>query len=578
MGQDVLSYGESAREVPPLEKLSDGITALTQIALKIEDPLVDHLVSALRLRVQQLQETAVPYSKALTPLDRTHSIRPFRVPKTPAELAAGLAGVVANNERPLPEDIVQRFRLWSERMGVHVQSHQERVAAVLERYLPLADTLAETQADGKSTRECQARRDKARNVAAVTVWYYDPSSGELETLLRRNIIRGFANYERYGAKRFPQLREHGGSQVGVRDVQNNDPPLPVPAIFSTDQLKALFQWAYDRGINTATPYSIRGRIAQRFFSLVFTYADGKNPGQPLSQDLKTASYDSLMRYVNAFDPSTHGDDFAAYALPLVFAEVDHTWDAMQRSNASDGKSLTQSTNANLQNSSIGSPVEAPVPERGTTPVPSDSIVGQEAASDDVPQEMEPNIATTETHTTDAAAARTLHYNDQAHVACTVRPETLSRLQQKKDAAAARRHYAPGADSARATSSTTAMEAVRAEDVVLDAAALEECNRQEAVMDYVRKQEKNGAHVLSYLEALALIIENNRKTARTDARKALVALGVKHPKAATVQAAADTILSNVAATFAPPDSTQQYFRGYLSGAIKEGIKAEYDTHV
>lgn len=575
MGQDILSSGESAREVPPLEKLSDTVASVEQSASVIDDPLVSHLVSALRLRLEDLQKAAVPRYEVL-PFVRKRYLRPFNGPKPLADLAASLTSVVANHARPLRDDVADRFRLWSEQMGIHFQSHRERVAAVLERYVPFVDTLAGAHVDRKPIPRFQAYRDKARNVAAITVWYYDPESGDFETLLRQNIAEGFAHYEKDGSKWSPQWQEHGGSQVGVRDVQNNDPPLPVPVMFSTDQWKALSQWACQHEINASTPYSIRRQIAQICYPRVFAYATKKNPGQPLDGKLKTVAHDSLMRCVNAFDPREHGDNFATYAFPLIFADIDCAWAAMQKNNASDGDSPMESTNANVQDASMDSSVEAPVPAMGTAPVPSDAIVEHGGTSDDVPQGVEPNIATTGTNTAGAAATVASHCTDEDQIS-TVSRKTLSKLQRRKDDAAARNNHPPGAAIDVASSSIASTASSDAEGEQWDAAALAECNRQAAVVDYVRRQEQGGSYVHLYHDALTLLIDNNGKTATTDARKSLDQLGVKHPKSKAVQAAADTILSSVAATFAPLDGTQKYFRGLLSDAIKNGIEEEYKKH-
>ena len=124
----------------------------------------------------------------------------FGVVKNPLKLAASLVSVVANRKIFPSQATMDNLHHWSNGCGiVCASSHQERVAAILQSHIALADELAEQYATEKPYLKLQALRDKARHSAARAVWFWDPTTGDLETFLRQDIALGLEYYDKHGS-------------------------------------------------------------------------------------------------------------------------------------------------------------------------------------------------------------------------------------------------------------------------------------------------------------------------------------------------------------------------------------------
>ncbi|OGJ63847.1 hypothetical protein A3C37_01220 [Candidatus Peribacteria bacterium RIFCSPHIGHO2_02_FULL_53_20] len=531
--------------------LNTGITAAEHDALKgIEsrfgNSVVSYLVHALRDQVQQLHGHSSTSMLPSTSQDASPPVVPHsnnsrwkKAPKTAPELAVSLARVIANSA-PFPSDaIVQRLRLWSNTQGIQCSSHQETVAAILSLYIHLADELAQQYVDKKPTLAFQPYKDKARNSAAKAVWWYDPEAGDLEASIRQRVAEGCQLYEEHGPSR----------SLGAKP-------------------------------NVSLRFSSKYSLAQMSYRPIFTYAATKNPGGELSFALKQAAHDSLIRQINVYNPLEHGDDFAAFAYPTIYADIDRALAVMQGNEAQpvDGDLTAVDRNVDAQCPTAGSSTADVEGNDGASVVAtSDDGVSNEGNFPHVPLADGPAAPPVEPASDDSPVA-TLRIDDP-HMVNSPSQKPLSKLRKSKLAAAVSGNHQPqdGDASTSGVPAPSAQLGTAQQDRQMDAVALELCLLQDVVIDYVNKQERGGNFARTFDAALAVLKENYGNVAKSDALRALQLQGHKHPKNAPLQKAADAILQRAIASFRPPNGSQKYFRGHLHAAIEEDVVAEYTSH-
>lgn len=524
--------------------------ALSGIEARFKSPVISDLIAGLRRQAEKLHSTS------------QESVDE----QSPEMVAENLAIRLAARMQLPKRDATDHLARWAHDHEIHCSSHQETVAAVLLLYIPLAERLAEEYLVGKPHLDAERYKNKARYSVAKGIWRFGPQSGTLDEFLTQFVSGGLRYYEQSNLiKRSSD--EPSTSFMDQRDgnkIQISTLPISV------------------------LPLSTRDQIAEDNYSPVFRYAASKDRGKELNPKLKQVAYRSLMHHIHLFNPEEHGHDFAVFAHSRIFADIDAAWERMQVGNVSPGESPTGTVDGILQVTSIP-PAEECMSLSETTSATAvmnaANVEGEQPNTEvlNVVHENSPivglDVVSLDSDVTNITPVTQIVRIDEAQVLHAPHQKTLSHLQQRRAAAAAKNQNPQDSTIATAspTPSSAAPLAYTKTIEQVDPVAQVESDRQAAVVDYVQKQENGGEHVHSYEQAVDLLITNNAGAAKSDAMRVLPDKGEKRPKAAAAQTASAIILRRLAQTFSPPSSAKKYFRGYLRDAIKEGILMEYKKH-